>query len=283
MNVLTRSEWRARGASGKFAIAPAAGLVLHHSAGLNRPQQAGELEESRAARMAREVQAFHMDRNGWSDIGYHLLLSRGGVLLEGRRGSWEAMQAGKVVRGAHSGVDRINRTHWGLCVEGTLSDRDDITPAQWEALLAACAWLCGKGGFAPAAISGHRDHKATQCPGILWSLLPEVRRAVQERLEPEGLTIRVHGEPLIIRGWLEDGRAWVPLRALYAAMPCEWRETRRIGKVEHAQAELIVGGVVSFRVDLVNRAGTGFVRARDLTRWGVRATLRDGALWVEGV
>jgi len=116
-----------------------------------------------------------MQVNGWRDSGQHFTVTRSGLVLEGRNGSLAAAQHGRVVHGAHAGDDEANQTCWGIENEGTYI-QGAMPEAQWKSLVNLCAWLCFWGKVQSASICGHREYKATQCPGDwLFGQLPDLR------------------------------------------------------------------------------------------------------------
>lgn len=152
-------------------------LIVHHSAGVNT--------SSDWAAVVRSIWDFHVNVNGWDDVGYNWLVDPNGVLYEGR---------GDNMLGAH--FCGKNGGTMGVCV---LGDFTGITPTgqaigTLEELL---TWKCcdedldplGAGFHASSGltldfISGHRDGCSTSCPGdSFYPLLPNVRQGVQNRIE----------------------------------------------------------------------------------------------------
>jgi hypothetical protein len=141
-----------------------------------------EAERAAAFKVARSCQKDHLGR-GWVDTGQHFTISRGGLILEGRRGTYDAARAGKVVWGAHATLAKYNRSYFGIETEGTYHLAFDMPDAQWQALVELCAWLAAWGGIDPKNIIGHKEIKATACPGLLSDRLPELRQLVLARVE----------------------------------------------------------------------------------------------------
>jgi hypothetical protein len=148
-------------------------LIVHHSAGAN--------SASDWAAVVRSIWNFHVNTNGWDDIGYNWLIDPNGVLYEGR---------GDGVRGAHFCAQ--NGATMGVCVMGNFTS---ILP-QAEAvttLVTLLAWKCcdleldpqdfafhGPSGLNLFHISGHKDGCNTACPGdSFYPTLPDVRDAVE--------------------------------------------------------------------------------------------------------
>jgi N-acetylmuramoyl-L-alanine amidase-like protein len=114
-------------------------------------------------------------------------VSRGGVVMEGRAGSLQAVRQNRLVVGAQS--YRHNRHTLGIENEGTYIT-DEPPDALWNSLVRVCAWLCVAHELDPAAaIVGHRDYNQTSCPGdALYRRLPELRSAVRRTLDMITLT-----------------------------------------------------------------------------------------------
>ncbi|MEE2048130.1 N-acetylmuramoyl-L-alanine amidase, partial [Nocardiopsis tropica] len=97
----------------------------------------------------RQIQAHHMDGNGWSDVGYNFLVDSEGVAYEGR---------GWTVVGAHAAPR--NTQGIGVCYIG----RDGMTDAAKRTVIALYDEACERAGRALAR-RGHRDINSTSCPG----------------------------------------------------------------------------------------------------------------------
>ena len=148
-------------------------ILVHHTAGSNT----GDFSVPAAHRMARGIQNFHMDRNGWLDSGQHFTISRGGHVMEGRLWSLGELNGGRrVVEGAHSPGQNVIAI--GIENEGTYIDVDPPAPL-WDSLRATCAYICAQYGIAPTELYGHRDYRNTICPGDrLYGMLPRLRTEV---------------------------------------------------------------------------------------------------------
>lgn len=99
---------------------------------------------------AETIRKWHVEGNGWSDIGYHGVIKRDGSFEQGR----ELHE-----RGAHA--KGWNAVSWGLCLVGGVQEQDrnkpeaNYTPEQYKTLWAVLnAWQ----SVAPTAhVCGHRD------------------------------------------------------------------------------------------------------------------------------
>ncbi|GLZ34437.1 hypothetical protein Lesp02_66240 [Lentzea sp. NBRC 105346] len=148
-------------------------ILIHHTATAN----SDDLSIGHAYELARWIQDLHMDTNGWADSGQHFTISRGGVLMEGRHGSRDALEAGdRMVVGAH--CPGQNDRAIGIENEGIYMDT--VPPQQqWDSLVQFCAHVCDRYNIPTTEIFGHRDFFVTQCPGdALYAMLPRLRSEV---------------------------------------------------------------------------------------------------------
>jgi N-acetyl-anhydromuramyl-L-alanine amidase AmpD len=179
--IFTTAEWGARSPnSTNFAKRPAAGLLIHNTEHSNRAPLAGDAEKFKAFSLARSIQKDHLDR-GWADTGQHFLISRGGLIMEGRHGSLRAAKEGKVARGAHANSNVHNTTWFGIELEGDNRAEFKVAAPQWAALIELCAWLASWGSFDPRNIKGHLEVSSTDCPGKVMDHLAELRDRVKSR------------------------------------------------------------------------------------------------------
>jgi len=140
-----------------------------------------------------DIYRLHRAR-GFDGIGYHYVLQRSRS-EDFARGHLKVGRADDRT-GAHAGATRDkkpwNRFALGLCVIGTFhrglphSERIEEGSAIYEDIVAAVCHLCQKYHSPAGKVLGHRDVKATACPGDLFPLA-EVKRDVAARLkEAEG-------------------------------------------------------------------------------------------------
>ncbi len=175
--VITTDQWGAAPASvSYFAQNPAAGIVIHNTQSANRDPLTGDAEMQAAAQLAQSIQNTHMVENHWADTGQHFTISRGGLILEGRHGSYEAARAGRVVQASHaiSSDGSVNLTWFGIEMEGDNRQSDQVTAMQYTALVELCAWLMKWRGVQVLPIKGHQDILAghTDCPGLFEQRIP---------------------------------------------------------------------------------------------------------------
>src|SRR5439155_19508387 len=92
--IVSRSSWLAdeKIVRAKPLYAPVLKLaIVHHTASAN------DYTPAQAAAIVRGIEAYHVNGNGWNDIGYNFLVDRYGTVYEGRAGGIE-----KNVIGAHA-------------------------------------------------------------------------------------------------------------------------------------------------------------------------------------
>jgi hypothetical protein len=151
-------------------------LIVHHAAGTNTSNNWSAVVTS--------IWNYHVNTNGWADIGYNWLVAPDGSLFQGR---------GDNVLGAH--FCGTNAGTMGVCMLGTYTNTS-VSPAAAHMLSSLLAWKCCVRGLDPLAtsfhnasglslkrISGHRDGCSTECPGTaFYPNLPAVRDSVAQML-----------------------------------------------------------------------------------------------------
>lgn len=105
-----------------------------------------------------DIRRWHVQGNGWRDIGYHFVIYRDGTIHIGR----PLEQAG-----AHTSGH--NAYSIGICyVGGVAADRktpkDTRTPQQREALVTLVRIL--KQAYGISKVSGHREYANKACPSF---------------------------------------------------------------------------------------------------------------------
>ena len=170
-------------------------LIIHHSAGFS------------TAPDYKQVMGyywdFHVNTNGWDDIGYNWLIDPNGVIYEGR---------GSNTLGAHFSC--MNNNTLGICMIGNYENQSpsDTAIKSLEAILAYEAYQSnidpdGMGYHSSSQltlnnISTHRDGnsaiapgacpKGTVCPGdSLYVLMPQIRQNVDSKSCMQGVDLDV--------------------------------------------------------------------------------------------
>ncbi len=195
--ICARSCWGARAASSTPSqMSSLTRAIIHHTAGASdytTDYETGKIK-------MRGVQNYHMDNNGWSDIGYHFLVNAGGHLYEGRVGSLTSKP-----QGAHDGY---NVNSMGFTALGYFHPtyNQSFTAAMQDSLYDVIAWKMPSGwspygsgtynGATVGTLDGHRKVKATACPGDgIWAHIGtsytggNARNGVATRRTPSASTI----------------------------------------------------------------------------------------------
>jgi len=148
---VTRAEWgaRSRGATrSSHPIGKTLGITAHWEG-----PHMGPFPHSECAGKVRSIERFHRDTRGWADIAYNALVCPHGFVFEGR---------GPGVKSAANGDTQTNEDWYAVCYLG--GERDGFTDEGKQGYLDAFGWLAREGAAGPKR-NGHRDHKATACPG----------------------------------------------------------------------------------------------------------------------
>jgi hypothetical protein len=174
--IVTRLSW---GASESIRRAPPAYApdvrfaIVHHTAGRN------DYTRAEAPAIVRGIHLFHVQGNGWNDIGYNFLVDRFGTIYEGRYGGID-----RNVVGAHA--MGFNTGSVGIALLGTYGSTAPSAAAQ-DAIARLIAWRLDLAHVDPTGlltvisagsekhprgvpvslrtVSGHRDTGFTECPG----------------------------------------------------------------------------------------------------------------------
>src|SRR5690606_22187142 len=105
------------------------------------------------ASYVRGIQNYHMDKQEWADIAYTAVVCPHGYVFEGR---WIGNRTGA------NGTNAGNSKAYAVCFLGGVGD--EFTPLADRAMHDVMIHL-RRHGRAGGGVNGHRDWKATQCPG----------------------------------------------------------------------------------------------------------------------
>lgn len=173
---------------------PTQALTVHHTAGIN--------DDPDPAATVRAIYRDQTIRQGWGDIGYNLLIDEAGRIYEGRWSGKDALpvfrattDAGKPLMAGGAHAVGYNAGNIGVCLLGNFTSQlpKAAARATLVKVLAGLAQVCRIKPLSTvnyvnpvngntrtnAAISGHRDWGATECPGnLFYPELPQLRRDV---------------------------------------------------------------------------------------------------------
>jgi len=128
-------------------------IILHHSM-----TKDGKVVDWEA------IRRYHIETNGWDDIGYHLGIEKVNdelVIQYGR-------ELSKV--GAHCRQNKMNYRGIGICLIGNY----DLVPPdkdKWDLLLALCRELQKKFNIPNKNVKGHREFASYKsCPGSQFDM-----------------------------------------------------------------------------------------------------------------
>ncbi len=194
-------------------------VIVHHTAGRN------DYSQSEAAAIVKGIQLFHVQGNGWNDIGYNFLVDRFGTIYEGRYGGVD-----RNVIGAHA--LGFNTGSVGIALLGTYGSTKPSQAAQ-DAIAKLIAWRLDLAHVDPtsfvnvisggsekyasgipvllSAVSGHRDTGLTECPGnALYARLGAIAASARSLgglkiFDPEA---EVDGTSIRVRATLSAQQPW---------------------------------------------------------------------------
>ena len=203
--IVTRAQWHAPESIRRAPPIYADGVHLvfiHHTAGSN------SYSASQSASIVRAIMLYHVQANGWNDIGYNFLVDKYGQIFEGRYGGMT-----RPVIGAHA--MGFNAGSAGIALIGNYSSAP-VSAAAKAALVSLIAWRLDLGHVDPLsrvvrisagnpryppgtavtlnAIAAHRDVYPTSCPGnSLYRQLPSIRAQVAQTGLPKIYAPQVAG------------------------------------------------------------------------------------------
>lgn len=165
-----RRDWQARQwRDFTTQAAPTQGFIHHSTDRL--AEHADTLAEQKA--VARAIQRYHMDTNGWSDGGYHALVFQ----PYGTRKYARIFEMRPISHLPAAQLGHNPRT-FAVCVVGNFDHDDavkDNTRYAIEQLLRTVPTL--------RTLGGHRDVYPTECPGdTLYAQIPTIARAAGLRV-----------------------------------------------------------------------------------------------------
>lgn len=198
--IIKRQAWGAEGPGGCTPrrdpdIGRVKAMAVHHTVSTNG------YSEEQAAGLVLGICRYHVNANGWDDIGYNFLVDAYGNTYEGRAGG-----IGKAVVGAHT--QGYNNQSAGVSVIGNHT-KLAATKATEGALKRLLAWKLTRSGVTKATgtvrmrsgggsanryakgskirlsrIFPHSEANFTECSGeALRSRLPNIRRKAQKRID----------------------------------------------------------------------------------------------------
>ncbi|WP_326828669.1 N-acetylmuramoyl-L-alanine amidase [Streptosporangium sp. NBC_01810] len=156
MDIIPRKKWGARPPRSRYTVTwgQRTEFFVHHTAGAK-------------SQLVRAIQDFHMDTNGWNDIGYNFLVDEDGTVYEGR---------GWTVVGAH--CPGHNQTGISVAFIGT----NNPTPAAKKSIRRLYEESCRRAERKLLQLC-HGDRYATSCPGSVLRAWVKAGMPVDELAE----------------------------------------------------------------------------------------------------
>lgn len=129
------------------------------------------------------VRDWHVNGNGWQDIGYHKVIQTGGLVRQGRPD--HIMGAGTL--GHNEGILQVlicGNFHDAIYKNGKLMVPEEFPEMeQIEAVIWVCTTLCVRHELPATAIKCHRDFNQTACPGKnFYPFMPYIVARVAKNL-----------------------------------------------------------------------------------------------------
>lgn len=181
LEIITCPQWGARKPKNPLTSTRFGGRIIFHHTASHHAEISLPSNESRAEAIqyARDIQAYHMDHNGWDDSGHNFLVCRNGDVLQGRWLTVSQIEAGHMVVSAHcpgyNNCVGIEHEHRG---------NEEPTPYQLDASARLMAWLAIQyGRKTTLPVDPHSAHFATACPGRLKAYIPAIIRNAARYLD----------------------------------------------------------------------------------------------------
>lgn len=179
--LVSRADWGARPPKYPYSYTLAKHFAIHHTAGLGDGLAS---TTDQCAAQVRAIQVFHQDSRGWNDVGYSYLVCGTGEVFQAREDDDDATD----LWGAHDG---FNRGSMSVSLMGYFHPPYNQVPsaAMMDSLARTLAWMADLRGADPldsslyeafgsvrTNIYGHREVRATDCPGdTIFALKDGVR------------------------------------------------------------------------------------------------------------
>ena len=193
--------------------------IVHHTAGSN------DYSRAEAAAIVKGIQLFHVQGNGWNDIGYNFLVDRFGTVYEGRFGGIDRNVVGAHAQGFNTGsvgvalLGSYGSTHPSKAAKDAvarlLAWRLDLAHVDPTSFL---TFISGGSERYPSgipvilnAVSGHRDTGFTECPGnALYARLGSIAASARGTGLPKvfGPRADVSGQAVRFRAKLSSAVPW---------------------------------------------------------------------------
>jgi len=178
-------------------VRPIKYLIIHHTAGNEANTQV--------------IRNYHVNVNGWGDIGYHGVVERSGVIGVGR----DVKYIGAHSLGRAPG-ETLNMNHlgYGLSCIGNF-ETGIMSPIQFDALVKEACRICKLYNIPFENIRRHSDDDSTSCPGKLFpwmNFLTEVNKVMKAVVSSDvdvylSVRVRTSKKNMVIKQIIDMGYA----------------------------------------------------------------------------
>ncbi|WP_159042294.1 peptidoglycan recognition protein [Streptomyces sp. H021] len=250
-------------------------VFVHHTAAT------APYECSESAAIVRSLHVYHVQGNGWRDLGYNFLVDKCGTVFEGRQGGvdqpvqgahtygWNAESTSVSVLGDYTtagastaalgAISKVAAYKLGQ-YDGDMSGTATLTAGATQANYFGKSYTAGQ-QYEFKSLSGHRDGFNTQCPGN--ALYPQLEALRQTGPAAQLKIASVNGATATPGATLPSG----------AALTVDWTTSTATGRL--SKFELLVDGEATAVTDGAARRATAVVTdGRHEVR--VRATAANG-------
>jgi hypothetical protein len=147
IDVIPRSAWGARAASGACVPHTISHISVHHTA-------THSTDNTKSPKRLLSYQRYHQDNKGWMDLAYHLFIDLEGNVYAGRDTACVGDTA----------TNYDPKGHLLIVLEGNF-EQQGVTTKAFDSLVQVVAWGSEKYGVGLKQLRAHRDLAATACPG----------------------------------------------------------------------------------------------------------------------
>ncbi|MEU4354569.1 peptidoglycan recognition protein family protein [Streptomyces virginiae] len=234
-------------------------VFVHHTA------STAPYECSESAAIVRSLHVYHVQGNGWRDLGYNFLVDKCGTVFEGRQGGvdqpvqgahtygWNAESTGVSVLGDYTtagastaalgAISKVAAYKLGQ-YDGDMNGTATLTAGATQANYFGKSYTAGQ-QYEFKSLSGHRDGFNTQCPGN--SLYPQLDALRQTGPAAQLKIASVNGATAAPGATLPSG----------AALTVDWTTSTATGRL--SKFELLVDGEATAVTDGAARKATAVV------------------------
>lgn len=153
VKLVTREQWGARKPKSRITFTPDKPCTGHWNGPTVTVKGQKTWGHEYCSAIVRGIQNFHMDGRNWADIAYNWLVCPHGYVYEGR---------GLRFRNGANGTYSGNKSSPAICF--LAGEGNGFTEAEKTGFVECTAYVA-QHSSAPEGGMGHRDHKATACPG----------------------------------------------------------------------------------------------------------------------